>query len=110
MGLQNRPFYHIVVIKKNFPNRHYIDPIEQVGTYDPLPNPQNEKLCSLNLERIQHYLAGGISVETPVAQLLGLAGLLPNHPTTYSQAWRNREALTNEETRRTNVILKEAVK
>ena len=48
-------------------------------------------------------------METPVAQLLGLAGFLPNHPSTYAQAWRNREALDNPNTRRTNVILKEEV-
>ena len=108
-GCKNRPFYHIVVAKKSFPNRHYIDPVEQVGTLDPLPNAYNEKLCSLNLERLQHYIAGGITIEPPVAQLLGLAGLLPNHPSTYSQAWRNREALDNDKTRRDNVILKEKV-
>lgn len=108
-GCANRPFYHIVVAKKSFPNRRYIDPVEQIGTFDPLPNAFNEKLCSLNLERLQHYLSGGITVETPVAQLLGLAGFLPNHPSTYAQAWRNREALDNPNTRRTNVILKEEV-
>lgn len=108
-GCTNRPFYHIVVAKKSFPNRHYIDPVEQVGTYDPLPNVHNEKLCSLNLERLQHYIAGGVTVEEPVAQLLGLAGLLPNHPSTYSTAWRNREALHDTEKRRKNVILKETV-
>jgi len=108
-GCNNRPFYHIVVAKKSFPNRHYIDPVEQLGTYDPLPNTHNEKLCSLNLERLQHYIAGGATVEEPVAQLLGLAGLLPNHPSTYSIAWKNRQALDDESKRRKNVIMKEQV-
>eukprot|EP00088_Acartia_fossae_P042604 TRINITY_DN4478_c0_g1_i4.p1 TRINITY_DN4478_c0_g1~~TRINITY_DN4478_c0_g1_i4.p1 ORF type:complete len:134 (+),score=23.71 TRINITY_DN4478_c0_g1_i4:38-439(+) len=106
-GCKNRPFYHIVVAKKSFPNRHYIDPVEQVGTFDPLPNSNNEKLCALNLERLHHYIAGGITIEEPVAQLLGLAGFTPNHPSTYAQAWRNREALTDDSKRRKNVILKE---
>ena len=106
-GCRNRPFYHIVVAKKSFPNRHYIDPVEQVGTFDPYPNSNNEKLCALNLERLNHFIAGGITIEEPVAQLLGLAGFTPQHPSTYSQAWRNRQALDNEEIRRTNVILKE---
>jgi ribosomal protein S16 len=30
-GCANRPFYHIVVAKRSFPNRRYIDPIEQVA-------------------------------------------------------------------------------
>ena len=65
------------------------------------------RLCSLNLERLHHYIAGGITIEEPVAQLLGLAGFTPHHPSTYAQAWRNREALTDESKRRKNVILKE---
>ena len=105
-GCANRPFYHIVVAKRSFPNRRYIDPMEQVGTYDPMANAYNEKLCALNLERIQHYLAGGIHVEPVVGQLLGLAGLLPNHPTTYQAAWRNRRALDDDAIRRNNVLLR----
>ena len=42
-----------------------------MGSFDPFPNENNEKLVALNLERIQHYLAGGIRVSKPVAQLLG---------------------------------------
>jgi small subunit ribosomal protein S16 len=49
----------------------FIDPIEQVGTYDPLVNAHGEKLVSLNIERINYYLAQGIKVDTSVAQLLG---------------------------------------
>lgn len=45
--------------------------IEQVGSYDPLPNKYNEKLVSLNFERIRHWLANGAEVSTPVAELLG---------------------------------------
>ncbi len=105
-GCANRPFYHIVVAKRSFPNRRYIEPMEQVGSYDPMANAYSEKLCALNLERIQHYLAGGIHVEPEVGQLLGLAGLLPVHPATYQAAWRNRRALDDEEIRRKNVLLR----
>eukprot|EP00092_Neocalanus_flemingeri_P053804 GFUD01063304.1.p1 GENE.GFUD01063304.1~~GFUD01063304.1.p1 ORF type:complete len:137 (-),score=47.29 GFUD01063304.1:354-764(-) len=105
-GCQNRPFYHIVVDKTTHPNRRQIDPVEQVGTYDPSTNSHNEKLVSLNLERLQVYLAGGVQLSRPVAQLMGLAGLTPQHPDTYVTAWRNREAVQNSEIRRDNVVLR----
>ncbi len=79
-----------------------------MGSYDPMANAYNEKLAALNLERLQHYLAGGIHVEPAVGQLLGLAGLLPVHPATYQAAWRNRRALDDEEIRRKNVLLKKS--
>ena len=104
-GCANRPFFHVVVIKSTYPNSRHIPPLEQVGTYDPLPNNHNEKLVALNLERIQHYLAHGVHLSKPVAQLLGLSGLTPQHPDTYVQAWRNREALRSPEMRRDNVVL-----
>ena len=63
-GCSNRPFYHVVVDKVSHPNRKQIDYIEQVGTYDPMVNAHNEKLCALNLERIQSYIAGGVQVTT----------------------------------------------
>lgn len=50
--------------------------IEQVGSYDPLPNEHNEKLVALNLERIRHWLGNGADVSTPVAELLGNGFLL----------------------------------
>ena len=106
-GCTNRPFYHVVVIKSTYPNSRHIPPLEQVGTYDPLPNDHNEKLVALNLERIQHYLAHGVHLSRPVAQLLGLSGLTPQHPETYVQAWRNREALRSPEMRRANVVIPE---
>jgi len=105
-GCNNRPFYHIVVDKISHPSRRQIDPIEQVGTYDPSSNSNNEKLVALNLERLQVYLAGGVQLSRPVAQLVGLAGLTPQHPDTYVQAWRNREAVSNSELRRGNVVLR----
>ena len=64
-----------------------------MGTYDPIVNAHGEKLVSLNIERICYYLALGIRLEAPVAQLLGLAGLLPQSPTTYVTALRNRREL-----------------
>ncbi|XP_017884992.1 probable 28S ribosomal protein S16, mitochondrial [Ceratina calcarata] len=89
-GCANRPFYHIVVMDLKL-NQHK-PPIEQLGTYDPLPNKYNEKLISLNLERLQYWLGQKPAISKPVANLLGLAGFFPIHPQTYMTAWRNRRA------------------
>ena len=70
--------------------------IEQVGSYDPLPNENNEKLVAFNYERVQHWLAAGATLSQPVAQLLGLSGFLPIHPITVIDAWRNRRAPPKE--------------
>ena len=48
-----------------------MEPLEQVGTYDPLPNEFGEKLVSLNLERITYYLSQGVKIEHDVGVLLG---------------------------------------
>lgn len=45
--------------------------IEQLGSYDPMPNAYNEKLVALNLERIKYWLGKGAHVTPPVAELLG---------------------------------------
>ncbi|XP_035741066.1 probable 28S ribosomal protein S16, mitochondrial [Vespa mandarinia] len=92
-GCTNRPFYHIVVIDTKLGQR--MAPIEQLGSYDPIPNKYNEKLVSFNFERIQYWLGQQVSVSKPVAELLGLAGFFPIHPRTYMKAWRNRKAREN---------------
>lgn len=45
--------------------------IEQVGTYDPMPNEHNEKLVTFNFERIRHWIGRGAHISTPVAEILG---------------------------------------
>lgn len=49
--------------------------IEQLGSYDPMPNTNNEKLVALNLERIKFWLGKGAHVTNPVAELLGMFNL-----------------------------------
>ena len=89
-GCTNRPFYHIVVAPSKFKRdgRH----LEQVGSYDPLPNTNNEKLVALNIERIKYWLSVGAQPTIPVYKLLGMAGLLPIHPRMYLEAERTRDA------------------
>ena len=69
-GCTNRPFYHIVAIRASLA-RNSPKKFEQLGTYDPLPNIHNEKLVSLNLERLKFWIARGATPSRPVAQLLG---------------------------------------
>ncbi|XP_031836270.1 mitochondrial ribosomal protein S16 [Nomia melanderi] len=87
-GCTNRPFYHIVLAVTQ--REQHQEPLEQLGSYDPIANKYNEFLVALNLDRIQHWLMHGVGVSEPVAQLFGLAGIFPIHPRTYMFAWRNR--------------------
>uniref|UniRef100_A0A1B6L2C1 Small ribosomal subunit protein bS16m n=1 Tax=Graphocephala atropunctata TaxID=36148 RepID=A0A1B6L2C1_9HEMI len=89
MGCTNRPFYHIVVAAKK---REQDDQcIEQIGSYDPMPNERNEKLVACNFERLGYWIGQGVGVSKAVCQLLGIAGFFPIHPRSYMVAWRNRK-------------------
>ena len=57
-----------------------MEPIEQLGVYDPMPNAHGEKVVSLNLERIAHYIALGIKIDEPVQMLLGKCILTVHGP------------------------------
>lgn len=49
-----------------------MDPvIEQLGSYDPIPNERNEKYLAFNFERIRFWLGQGAIVSDPVAEILG---------------------------------------
>merc|ERR1719403_100970 len=83
-GCKNRKVYHLVIHKETLPTTKEWEhtQIEQLGTFDPHVNVHGEKLVSLNIERILYWL--------------GLAGLTPQQPATYIQAWRNRREYTRE--------------
>ncbi|XP_072282365.1 small ribosomal subunit protein bS16m [Pyxicephalus adspersus] len=89
-GCSNRPFYRIVAAynKRARDGKH----LDKLGTYDPMPNVYNEKLVSLNIERIKYWIASGAQVTKPVAKLFGLAGFFPLHPMTITAAERLRKA------------------
>ncbi|CAG5132006.1 unnamed protein product [Candidula unifasciata] len=93
-GCTNRQFFHIVLLDNKSPLN--ATPYEQLGTFDPLPNIYNEKLVSLDVERIKYHIAQGVALSRPVEKLLGLAGLLPVHPMSYITAKRNRKKLQAE--------------
>ncbi|XP_034022117.1 28S ribosomal protein S16, mitochondrial [Thalassophryne amazonica] len=95
----NRPFYRIVAAyNKRARDGKYL---EQLGTYDPLPNIYNEKLVSFNYDRIKYWIVSGAHPTKPVAKLLGLAGFFPLHPMTITNAERRRAATAQEETAKT---------
>jgi small subunit ribosomal protein S16 len=87
-GHANRPFFHIAITNKFA--KHGTHPVEQLGTYDPMPNKDNQKLVSLNIERVRYWMGQGAEFSLNTARLLGRVGFLPVHPTTYAEAWRHR--------------------
>lgn len=93
-GATNRPFYRIVAAyNKRSRDGKYI---EQLGSYDPLPNIYNEKLVSFNFDRIKYWMGCGAHPTKPVAKLLGLAGFFPLHPMTITEAERRIKAAALE--------------
>lgn len=67
--------------------------IEQLGSFDPYANANNEKLVALNMERIRFWIGRGALISKPVEELLGLSGILPIHPNSFMRAWRNRRQI-----------------
>lgn len=52
--------------------KEQFDPvIEQLGSYDPMPNERNEQYLAFNFERIRYWLGQGAIVTRPVAEILG---------------------------------------
>lgn len=94
-GCTNREFFHIVVAEVNHPidslrfapsassnifgfflllqtyKEQYQPVIEQLGSYDPMPNERNEKYLAFNFERIRYWLGQGADISRPVAEILG---------------------------------------
>lgn len=64
--------------------------VEQLGSYDPLPNSHGEKIVALNLDRICHWIGCGAHLTKPMEKLLGLAGFFPLHPMMITNAERLR--------------------
>ncbi|PVD19985.1 hypothetical protein C0Q70_20479 [Pomacea canaliculata] len=74
-----------------------IKPLEQLGSYDPLPNIHQEKLVAINFDRLRYWIASGAQCSKPVEHLLGLAGFFPLHPMSIINARRNREKAKKQE-------------
>jgi ribosomal protein S16 len=71
IGCKNRRFDRIVVQRmKHSPNANEI--IENLGSYDPMPNDKNEVLVALNLKRLRYWIGTeGVVINPWVQKLLG---------------------------------------
>ena len=66
-GANKRPFYSIIVAdRRRAPNG---DNIEQIGFYNPLATPNEERL-RVNMERYQYWLSKGAQASDRVARLV----------------------------------------
>ncbi|MHB8257068.1 MAG: 30S ribosomal protein S16 [Acidiferrobacterales bacterium] len=66
-GANKRPFYSIIVAdRRRAPNG---DNIEQIGFYNPLATPNEERL-RVNMERYQYWLSKGAKASDRVASLV----------------------------------------
>ncbi len=68
IGRKHRPYYRLVVSdSRNRPGGQNVD---EVGVYDPLPNPSEVKV---NLERVDYWLSRGAKPSTSVAKLIAIS-------------------------------------
>lgn len=95
-GCANRPFYHLVAARLRRRPRDE-DTIEQIGSFDPMPNERNEKLVAINFDRLNYWFGQGAKTSPGAGMLLGLAGYTSVHPKVYMKAWRKRRAAIAEE-------------
>ncbi|XP_042539882.1 28S ribosomal protein S16, mitochondrial-like, partial [Dipodomys spectabilis] len=93
-GCTNRPFYRILAAHNQYPQDGHF--VEQLGSYDPLPNSHGEKLVALNLDRIRHWIGCGAHLSKPMEKLLGLSGFSPLHPMMITNAERLRRKRAGE--------------
>ena len=71
-GAKKRPFYRIVVADSRSPrDGRYVD---QVGTYDPVPNPPR---VDFKKEKLHEWMRRGALPSQTVAQLIKRAGITP---------------------------------
>ncbi|CAM2707838.1 unnamed protein product [Rotaria socialis] len=95
IGCTNRRFDRIVVQRmKHSPNADEI--IENLGSYDPIPNDKNEVLIALNLKRLRYWIGTeGVVINPWVQKLLGRYGFFPVDPADYVDAYRARKIAEN---------------
>jgi len=72
-GCANRPFYHICVMNRKVIPKRKVDErvIEQIGSFDPLPNKHNEKMVAVNFERLRYWMSQDAKPSVAVSRLLG---------------------------------------
>jgi len=74
--------------------------LELLGQYDGQPNKCNERVLSLDVDKVLYYVGCGVSLGQDFAELLGVVGLLPCHPSTQLRLRKVHET-------RANTVIKE---
>ena len=72
LGTKNKPFWRVVAADNRSPRDGRF--IEELGYYDPKPNPAN---VHLKADRIQHWLSVGAQPTEIVKSLLKKKGIKP---------------------------------
>lgn len=67
-GRRNLPYYHIVAA--NARSKRDGKPIEKIGTYDPIPDSNGNKMVNLNFDRTKYWLTVGAQPSETVEKLL----------------------------------------
>lgn len=68
IGQKHRPFYRLVVSDSR--NRPGGRSVEEVGTYDPLPDPSD---IHVELDRVDYWLSQGARPSVQVGKIIDLA-------------------------------------
>ena len=77
-GAKKRPYYRIVVADARSPRDGRF--IEKVGTYDPMKPKEDGNRVTLEVEKIQAWLAKGAQPTDRVLRFLDAAGLVKRRP------------------------------
>ena len=77
-GAKKRPVYKIVVADSRFPRDGRF--IEKVGFFNPLLPKTKKERCSLDVERIKHWISKGAKPTLRVSRILGEAEVFPMPP------------------------------
>ena len=80
-GRIRRPFYKIVAVDAR--KARNAQPIEYLGSWDPLVDKNGSKKLRLSEDRIKYWLTVGAQPSDTVAKLLWRVNLLPKPPITY---------------------------
>ncbi|ORZ29588.1 ribosomal protein S16 domain-containing protein [Catenaria anguillulae PL171] len=78
IGGRNNPLFRVVVA--NNKTRRDGLPLEAVGMYNPVPQPDGTKLVDLAGERVKYWLSVGAQPTPPVKKMLAKAGFIPELP------------------------------
>jgi small subunit ribosomal protein S16 len=77
-GRAHRPFYRIVAARRGAPRDGKF--LERLGTYNPIPDREGNKHVTLNVDRINRWLADGATPTETVGWLLSRAEVIPPWP------------------------------